>query len=184
MAKGATVESLENFRAYPKYVANMLLESALAQEQLQSFARAFAELRCACEALFPVRGLADAFVSMAEFNPLEEKPLDIDFLSMASRTKLVQSKLYQNFVQAAQLSKVTALKKDSKKSCSERLASVEKILMVGPGNLELQFAKTLFSSLGRSELLSFLCGDAEKHFSWLEDCGVHFVCLTFPRSFN
>eukprot|EP00438_Fugacium_kawagutii_P033938 Skav225795 [mRNA] locus=scaffold396:88026:89950:+ [translate_table: standard] len=169
MDKGATVESLENFRVYPKYVANMLLDCALTKEQLQSFASAFSELRKTCQSLFPVRGLADAFVSMAEFDPTEDKPLDIDFLNMASRTKLVQSTLYKSFVQAAQVLKVASLKKDTKKSSSERLRAVEKILSVEPENEELQFAKTLFSTLGRSELLNFLGGDAEKHFAWLED---------------
>ena len=91
MQKDVCVEKLNGFRIFPKYVCTMLLDCQLDMAQLRCFASAFKELRQACEALFPQKGLADALVSMAEYNPEGQDVLDIDFLPVASRARLVRS---------------------------------------------------------------------------------------------
>lgn len=89
--KDVCAEKLGGFRVFPKYVCTMLLDCQLDMVQLQCFAEAFKELRQTCEALFPQKGLADALVSMADYNPEGQDVLDIDFLPVASRARLVRS---------------------------------------------------------------------------------------------
>ena len=168
MADGATEVDVKNFSVYPKYVANMMLDHEMAPSVLKSFAAAFGELRSCCSILFPVQGLADAFVAMSSFDPKKGDELQIDFLSVAARTRLVQSKCYAAFVQGVFEQKLGDVKSDVEAPDAERKEKVDALLASREDHAELLFAATVLEQkLGQYDMVKYLFS-SQNHFPWLQ----------------
>lgn len=168
MADGATEVDVKNFSVYPKYVANMMLDHEMAPSVLKSFAAAFGVLRSCCSILFPVQGLADAFVAMSSFDPKKGDELQIDFLSVAARTRLVQSKCYAAFVQGVFEQKLGDVKSDVEAPDAERKEKVDALLASREDHAELLFAATVLEQkLGQYDMVKYLFS-SQNHFPWLQ----------------
>jgi hypothetical protein len=168
--EGATAETIEKFAIYPKYVSNMLLQVALEKKDLVAFGESFAELRSSCGKLFPTQGLADAILAMSRFDSSKDVALEVDFLPVAARTRLVESKLYGAFMGNIFEAHLESIKADRQSSGPQRLKAGVKLLTQKPEHDELLFAKAILGSLpNETEQLKFLLGNPEKHFAWLQD---------------
>ena len=96
--------------------------------------------------------------------------LDIDFLQVASRTRLVESALYSAFMKNLFDGRSAFLRGQHDAALMNRLADIDKLLTQRPDHTELLFAKTMFGSLEHvQDQLKFLAGNAEEHFAWLQE---------------
>ena len=102
------------------------------------------------------------------FDPKKGDELQIDFLSVAARTRLVQSKCYAAFAQGVFEQKLGDVKSEVEAPDAERKAKVDALLASREDHAELLFAATVLEQkLGQYDMVKYLFS-SQNHFPWLQ----------------
>jgi hypothetical protein len=160
------VDSLESMRIYPKYVANMLLGAVNAYDTLPTFGRLLKDMKIKAPMLFPKAGVVDAVIALAEFDMKSAAELNLDFLTLNSRTVFVGSALYKEFLDK-RFEAMVAAAATSTAPAEERLRTVGELLRIRGSDERLLFAQTFLGQAKSAEKIKYLLENPTRRFEFL-----------------